>query len=286
MNADGPPGRAVTAARTALVTGAGRGIGAAVARRLAAQGMRIVALDRCSDDPGVEYPMATREELDAVVADCGNGSRAVVADVGDRAGLASALGELLGEREDHRAGIDTVVCAAGVVWGGGPVWSTPPEVWEALVRTNTSGVLNTAAAVVPRMLPAPGTGRSPGDVPRSRGRFVVVASAAADRGLPMMGAYAATKAAAVSIVRSMAADLGPSGITVNAVSPGSTDTRILAASADVYGLGSPQEFAVHHTTQRLVGADEVASAVAWLCSDEASAVTGAVLAVDGGMTAT
>ena len=84
----------------------------------------------------------------------------------------------------------------------------------------------------------------------------------------------------------MAADLADSGVTANAIAPGSVDTDILAASAKVYGLGSVSEFAQHHTDQRLIGPEEIAEAVTWLCSPGSSAVTGAVLAVDAGMTAT
>ncbi len=192
-----------------------------------------------------------------------------MADVADRDGLASAL-EGVGP-------FDAVVCAAGVVWGGPPLWETAEAVWESLAGVNILGVLNTAAVTIPAMLARP--------EPRS-GRFVAVASAAGSRGLPAMGAYSATKHAVVGLVRSMAADLADSGITANAVSPGSVDTDILAASAHVYGSGSPREFDRHHLLGRLLDPAEVADAVAWLCSPGASGTTGATLSVDAGMTAT
>ena len=252
-----------------LVTGAARGIGAAVARRLAADGAAVVALDRCTDDPALDYDLGTRDQLEEVAASCGETSVAVVADVGDRRSLASALGS-----QDP---FDAVVCAAGVVWGGHPVWETPTQVWESLVAANVTGVLNTAALTLPAMLARP--------APRT-GRFVAVASAAGIRGLPAMGGYSAAKHAVVGLVRSMAADLGDSGITANAVAPGSVDTDILSASASVYDLVSPEEFARHHVSGRLLHADEIAEAVTWLCSSAASGVTGVVLPVDAGMTAT
>lgn len=260
------------APRAVLVTGAARGIGAAACRRLADEGARVVALDRCSDDAALDYPLGTRRQLDEVVAECeaaaGGGAVAVEADVSDRRGLERAL--------DGHGPFDAVVCAAGVLWGGDALWATPPAVWDALVGTNVTGVLNTAAVTIPAMLES-----GSGD-----GRFVAVASAAGSRGLPSMGAYSATKHAVVGLVRSMAADLGDSGITANAVAPGSTDTDKLGASAAVYGLASPEEFATHHTLGRLLRPEEVAEAIAWLCSPASSGVTGTVVPVDAGMTAT
>ncbi|MFM7068516.1 MAG: SDR family oxidoreductase, partial [Actinomycetes bacterium] len=167
-----------------------------------------------------------------------------------------------------------VVCAAGVVWGGSPVWATDAAAWRALFEVNVDGVWNLARVAIPRLIDRP-----------NGGRFVAVASAAGSRGLPSMGAYAATKHAVVGLVRSMATDLLGTNVTVNAVAPGSTDTDALRASAEVYGLSDAAEFAAHQPIGRLLHADEVAAAAAWLCSSDASGVTGSVVAVDGGMTA-
>jgi SDR family mycofactocin-dependent oxidoreductase len=212
--------------------------------------------------------LASFDDLAEVVRDCGPDAEGIVADVTDRDALVGVCADA--------GALDAVVCAAGAVWGGKPLWEVPETAWRAMVEINLDGAFHTAVATVPLLLARP--------EPRV-GRFVAIASAAGSRGLPMMGAYSAAKHGVIGLVRSLAADLSDSGITANAVAPGSTDTAALEASAAAYDLATPGEFAVHHTIGRLLGAEEIAEVVAWLCSPSSSAVTGSVLAADGGMTA-
>ena len=100
----------------------------------------------------------------------------------------------------------------------------------------------------------------------------------------MLSAYAASKHGVIGLIRSLAAELGPEGITANAVAPGSTATTMLDASAAVYGLDDVQQFASQQRLERLIEPDEVAAMVAWLCGPDSAAITGAVLPVDAGMT--
>ena len=253
--------------RVALVTGAARGIGAATVRALVADGWAVVATDACADDAALPYAMARRDELEGL-----RGDRVLtcVADTRDPAALAEAVA--LAERA--YGGLDAALAVAGVVGGGVPLWEQPEDELRAVLDVDLLGVLHLARAAVPALLRRPG--------PRS-GRFVAVASAAATRGLPMLAAYCAAKAGVAGLVRALAVELGGTGVTANAVSPGSTDTLVLAESARLYGLGDAQEFAAQQPLGRLLEPDEVARALVWLAGEGSGAVTGAVLPVDGGL---
>jgi SDR family mycofactocin-dependent oxidoreductase len=255
--------------RVAIVTGAGRGIGAATVRRLAAEGWNVVAVDRCADDPALPYALATREELDAVVASCPR-AVAFVADVRD----ADAMEEAVALAVSRFGGLDAALAVAGAIAGGAPLWAMPWPRVEAMLDINLGGAIGLARAAIPALLERPS--------PRS-GRFVAVASAAATRGMPGLAAYSAAKAGVTGLVRGLAADLRGTGVTANAVSPGSTATPVLDESARLYHLASADEFAPQHTLERLLRADEIANVLAWLCGPEASALTGAVVAADGGL---
>jgi SDR family mycofactocin-dependent oxidoreductase len=255
----------------AILTGAARGIGAATATALAAAGWRLVLVDSCSDDPAVSYPMATRAELDATVASCGD-AIGVISDVRDQVGLDMAVAEAV----DRYGGLDAAIACAGVVAGGAAAWDLDDRTWETLLSVNLTGVWRLARAAVPQLLRRP--------VPRS-GRFVAVSSAAGSLGTPNLAGYAAAKHGVVGLVRSLAAELGSEGVTANVVAPGSTRTAALRASADIYRLADPEEFRVHHLDRRLLEPEEIAAAIVFLCSPDASGITGASLAVDAGMTA-
>ncbi|MER5263847.1 mycofactocin-coupled SDR family oxidoreductase [Actinosynnema sp. NPDC002837] len=258
--------------RVAVVTGAARGIGAAVVGQLAEQGWRVVAVDVPGDLPGVPYPLGTREQLAELAARWPGQVLDVVADVRDQSGVDGAVA--LAEREFGR--LDAAVAGAAVMVGGTPLWETTDEQWDALFDSGVRGVLNLARAAVPALLRAP--------TPRS-GRFVALASAAAHRGLWHLAGYNAAKHAVVGLVRGLATDLRGTGVTATAVSPGSTTTDMLTASAALYGLADVSEFAGHQLVERLLDPDEVAAAVSWLCGPQSSAVTGTVLHADGGFTA-
>jgi SDR family mycofactocin-dependent oxidoreductase len=263
------------AARVALVTGAARGIGAATVLALAEQGWSVLAVDVAAADPALPYPMGTVAELSTVVAEAnrnagGERVRARVADVRDREAVQAAVAEA----EATWGGLDAAIAAAGVVAGGVPLWDVPPEQERAVFEVNLGGVANLARAAVPALLRRP--------QPRS-GRFLAVASAAATRGLPMLAAYCAAKAGVTGLIRALAAELGGTGVTANAVSPGSTDTTMLVESARLYGLPTAGSFAAQQPVRRLLDPAEIATVLAFLAGPASSAMTGAVVPTDGGL---
>jgi len=260
----------------ALISGAARGMGRATAERLTAAGWHVALLDlgATSAEPGTSdlpapYCPATRAELDDAVAACGERGEAHVADVRDQAAVDVVVDAVVA----RHGRLDAVVAAAGAVAGGPPIWEATDEVWHAMIDVNLTGMFHLVRATVPHLLAMP--------EPR-RGRVVGIASTAAHHGLPGLGAYSASKHGVAGLIRALAAELGPTGVTANAVAPGSTMTHMLHASAAIYGLPEPGSFTRQTRIQRAIEPDEIAATVAWLCTDAPGALTGAVLDVDGG----
>ncbi len=285
-------GRAVS--RVAIVTGGGRGIGAATVAALAADGWRVLAVDRGTDDPRLPYALATPEELDTVVAaaneavgkrpvraggadaEAGRDEpapvefvRAAIADAVDAEAMAAVVAQAEGWGE-----LEGIVANAGVIAGGGPAWELDPEAEDAVVDVCLRGTMVAARVGIPALLRR--------SEPR-QGRFVATASAASLRGLPGLAAYCAAKAGVSGFVAALGADLRGTGITANAVAPGSTDTAILAESARIYGLDGATDFAAQQPIERLIDPAEVAALIAWLLGPGGAAVTGATVPVDGGL---
>jgi len=264
------------AGRVALVTGAARGQGRAHVARLAADGADVIALDICADLPGVPYPLADRADLEATVAAVsGVRARAVVADVRDGAALGAALDEAV-------AGfgrLDIVVCNAGV-FAAAKAWETDPAMWETMLGVNLTGAWNTARAAVPHLLE------------QEAGTIVFTASIAALKGIDNLAAYAASKHGVVGLMRTLAIELAPHGIRVNAVCPTNVDTPIIHNDHTARLFvpdGDPNPADVEEALRSVnrmpvpwIDPGDVAAAVAWLVSDQARYVTGAVLPVDAG----
>ncbi len=257
--------------RVAIVTGAARGIGAATVDALVNDNYHVVAVDLCRDIPDVPYALATRADLDAVVARHGDSVLGLVGDARSAPDMALAVETAT----RHFGRLDAVVAGAGVVGEGAPLWRVSDGSWDAVWSVNVLGTRRLIEAAAPTLI---------ANGPLAHGRIVAVASAAGSLGLRHLAAYSAAKHAVVGLTRGVAMDLAEYGVCANVVSPGSTRTAILEASARVYGLNSGESFALQQPIGRLIDPTEVAAAIVWLCSPASSALTGAVVAVDGGMT--
>lgn len=255
--------------RVAIVTGAARGIGAAIVDALVADDYKVVAVDRCRDIPHVNYAMATLADLDAVVSRHAGAVLPVVGDVRSARDMDLAVAAAT----EQFGRLDALVAAAGVIAGGQPLWEMDDGAFDAVWSVNVLGTRRLIDAGVPAMLRA--------DV--RDGRVVAVSSAAGVLGLRSLAAYSAAKHAVIGLIRGVAMDLAGTAITANVVAPGSTTTAMLDESARIYHLDSTAPFVDQQPLGRLLAPSEPAALVAWLCSPSSSAVTGAVMAVDGGM---
>ncbi|MGH3518205.1 MAG: mycofactocin-coupled SDR family oxidoreductase [Haloechinothrix sp.] len=257
--------------QVALVTGAARGQGRSHCVALAEAGADIAALDVCRDLEVPAYPLATRAELDAVVAEVEErGRRAVplVADVRDPDEVEAAVATVVAAF----GRLDILVNNAAIVTSA-PFWELSEQQWGAVIDTNLSGVWRTSRAASGLLR------RSP------RGRIVNIGSTGGVRAVPEFAHYVAAKHGVVGLTRAMAIELANDGVTVNAILPGAVDSPMLAGLAEELGL-TPDDVHKRWLHDQLlvevISPAEVTGALLWLLSDAARHVTGHCLAVDGG----
>jgi len=251
------------APRRVLVTGAARGIGAAIARALAGAGWHVTLGGRTR--AALEETRGTLPIAEGVAHDC------IELDVTDAASVAVAFAAV-----HARGPLDALVNNAGAVETG-PMARLPRETWDRMLAVNLTGVfLCTQAALAPMI-----AARS--------GRIVNIASTAGQKGYAYCTAYAAAKHGVLGLTRSLALEVAAHGLSVNAVCPGYTDTDIVrdGVARIVAATGREEADALATFSQasplkRLVEPDEVASTVLWLCADAPAAFTGQAMSVSGG----
>lgn len=263
--------------KVALVTGAARGIGRAVAVSLARANVDVIAVDW---RPGVAAKNGLDSDFAQTVETAGRDGGCVltvVADVRDLSQLERAV-ELGVERF---GGLHLVVANAGVSTPSAPAWEISEEQFATVVDVNLGGAWRTVKAAALHLITA------------GRGSIVLVGSGASVKGLPGLAPYVASKHALVGLTRTMARDFGPSGVRVNLVLPGPTNTELLMngnARRLVADEGTPtgdNEFerrSIERSPMRIpyVDPQDVADAVVWLLGDGARHVTGVMIPVDGG----
>jgi len=247
--------------RTVWVTGAASGMGAAYARRFAELGDRVGCWD------------VQAEALDEVVASIierGGEAEAVVADVTDWPAVrdgAARLHETLGPAT-------VVIANAGIILTGEPVEELEPEAWQRVIDVNLTGAFLTAKAAIPQLRET-----------SSGAALILISSICGLTTSAGFGAYNSSKHGVIGLMRTLANELGPDGIAVNAVCPGWVRTPMLHASVEDAGTepGDVSAFTGMNLIERIIEPEEVTDAVVWLASPGARMITGVALPVDGGL---
>jgi 3-oxoacyl-[acyl-carrier protein] reductase len=235
--------------RVAIVTGAARGIGRAIADRFSASGARVAIWD---------IDRATTADTAASIINAVD----FAADVTDPASIAAALAAT----EAQLGPPDILVNNAGITGPNHPLDQYPVDAWRQVIEIDLMGVFHCCRAVVPAMRR------------RNRGRIINIASIAGKEGNPNASAYSAAKAGVIGLTKSLGKELAETGIRVNAVAPAAAKTDIFAQMTEAQIAYMLAKIPMG----RFVQVEEIAALVAWLCSDECSFATGAVFDVSGG----
>jgi 3-oxoacyl-[acyl-carrier protein] reductase len=240
--------------QVAVVTGAGRGIGHAIAVRLASEGARVASVSRTETNA-----QKTAEEINGSRADA---AKAYAVDVADHAAVQKAGAQIL---EDFGR-VDILVNNAGVTRDGLSM-RMPVEDWDTVLNTNLKGAFNFVQALMRPM------------IKQRSGRIINISSVIGLIGNAGQANYAASKAGLIGLTKSLARELASRGITVNAIAPGLIETDMTGVLSDEVRQAILQKIPLGKLGQP----DDIAAAVAYLASAEANYITGQVLAVDGGM---
>ncbi|QQX89188.1 SDR family oxidoreductase (plasmid) [Cupriavidus necator] len=243
--------------RVAVVTGAARGIGLAICERLASDGYAVALWDR--DEAALDAVAGSLRKQGANVL-------AVAIDITDREQVNHALAQTVAALGPLTA----LVNNAAILGTSGPTVEASPDEWKRVFDVNVFGALHCAQAIVPAMSA------------NGWGRVVNVASIAGKEGNPFAGAYAASKAALISMTKSLGKELAATGVLVNCITPSAADTDIFGVHEESQRAQLQARLLERVPMKRFVRVDEVAEMAAWLCSARCSFSTGAVFDISGG----
>jgi 2-hydroxycyclohexanecarboxyl-CoA dehydrogenase len=242
--------------RVAVVTGAGSGMGLAVGRRLASDGHHVALLDL--DGDAVERAAAEVRGSSAEAI-------GVQVDVSDRRAVDDALGRVRAELGP----VEIMVTSAGVD-AFTPFTEITAEEWARVIGVNLTGTFHCLQAAVPDMIAG------------GWGRIVTISSSSAQSGAARMAHYVASKGGVIGLTKSLAVELGPHGITVNTIPPGSIETPMTARAQSTGNLPDTEVIARMIPVRRTGRPDDIAAACAFLCSEETGYITGQQINVNGG----
>jgi 2-hydroxycyclohexanecarboxyl-CoA dehydrogenase len=244
--------------KTAIVTGAGSGIGRAIAHRLAEDGLAVAVVDLNDASAGAVTDELTQKGHEAVAVGG--------VDVSDRGQVNAAV-----ERIRHELGPALVLVNNAGLPGFDPFLTITDEQWDRIMAVNLNGPFYCTQAVLPDMIEA------------GWGRIVNISSSSAQGGQPYMVHYVSSKAGLIGFTKALALEFGPKGITVNTIPPGFVDTPMLRASEARGLLGGAVDDHAQRTPVRRAGRpDDIAAACSFLVSDDAGYITGQVIGVNGG----
>ena len=242
--------------RVAIVTGGGSGMGAAICRHLAASGHKVAVLDIDEDAAN-----GVAKELQA------DGAAAIGArvDVSDRSAVLDGLDSV----RNTLGAVGILVTSAGIE-GFESFVDITPESWDRMIAVNLTGTFHCLQAVVPDMIEA------------GWGRIVTISSSSAQSGTRRMAHYVASKGGVIALTKALALDLAPDGITVNTIPPGVIDTPMMRRPIESGQMASMEQVIARAPLGRAGTPDDIASACAFLCSEEAGYITGQQINVNGG----
>ena len=264
-----------------LITGAARGQGRAHALAFAREGANLVLCDTLRQYPSVPYALSAPDELDRTAHEVEALERRVIADHVDVTDL-YAMQQLATRAQEELGPIDIAIANAGL-YSFGPTWELTEQQWDETLAVVLKGTWITCKVALPQM------------IPRRRGKIICTASTGGFKGLPGLGHYAAAKHGVLGLVKTLAIELAPYTININAICPTTVDTGMINNQAFYdyfaggHGSNTTREYVIARMNEMnllrdrgMLAPEDISAAVLWLASEEARHITGYAMPIDAG----